>query len=149
MRRLGGSFGAGAPAKLIAQPPSGWERAFPWVSRAFKPLCPGGGRYAGAPDSVPVGLQSPPCRASVPLPITEAALDADTLKTAKMSFDCVKTKMGLPGSVGPSGRSAVPLPGAGREARPAYPTRKVSLQAEVILPTAPPGCWQTGAISTP
>ena len=92
---------------------------------------------------MPVGLQSPPCRASVPLPITEAALDADTLKTAKMSFDCVKTKMGLPGSVGPSEWSTIPPPGAGRGVRPAYPTRKVPPQAEVILPTAPPGCWQT------
>ena len=149
MRRLGGSFGAGAPTKLIAQPPSGWERAFPWGARAFKPLCPGGGRYAGAPDSVPVGLQSPPCRASVPLPITEAALDADTLKTAKMNFDCVKPRMGMPGSVGPSEWSTIPPPGAGRGVRPAYSTRKVSPQAEVILPTAPPGCWQTGAVSTP
>lgn len=146
MRRLGGSFGTGAPAKLITQPPSGWERVFPWVSRAFKPLCPGGGHYAGAPDSVPVGLQSPPCRASVPLSITEAALDADTLKTAKMNFDCVKTKMGLPGSVGPSESHSPALAGG---CDSLYSTRKVSLQAEAILPTAPPGCWQTGAVSTP
>ncbi|MCQ4950487.1 hypothetical protein [Bittarella massiliensis (ex Durand et al. 2017)] len=103
------------------------------MSRAFKPLCPGGGRYAGAHDSVPVGLQSPPCRASVPLPITEAALDADTLKTAKMNFDCVKTKMELPGSVGPS--ESHPPASAG-ECDSLYSTRKVSPQAEVILPTA-------------
>ena len=138
MRCLGGSFGAGVLAKWMCVAPQQVERAVLCVPAGIKNALPLG----AAAMMVPLIQYRLTCdpryvkRAAPYMSITEEALDADTLETVQMSFDCVKTKVGMPSNVSPRrmGRCAAPTLVLAGERDPLFPAHKVLPQAEAILP---------------
>lgn len=125
MRCFGGSFGAGVLAKLMcACPekvsravlcvPSGIHNALPLSSvKMLLPLL----RYRRKGDAEDVR------RAAMCMSVTADALDEDTLDTVRMSFEHVKTKMGMPGNVS-----------AKRMARCKAPTLVMAGEKDILFP---------------